>query len=190
MENAVLLKAIIDNAIDGLITVDEYGIIESVNPAACKLFNYTEGEIVGNLISILMSEEGEVQHYDILVKSENTDHVGNSGIGRELTGLKKDGSHFPFYLAVTEVKYADRILYAGFIHDLSREKEIEIQLENCAASVEDQVRKRTLSLRATVVNLEQVKTELNISLQQLLETVFTIKQTQRELNILWQKIRS
>lgn len=145
MENTVLLKAIIDNAIDGLITIDDQGIIESINPSACRLFNYTEQEVLGKNVSILMPQPDRINHNGYLFHYNKTGKANIIGIGRELTGLKKNGSKFPFRLGVSEVKYSGRIIYAGFIHDLSREKEAESQLQDYAALLEDQVQERTLS---------------------------------------------
>jgi two-component system sensor kinase FixL len=183
MENAVLLKAIIDNAIDGLITIDDQGIIESINPSACKLFNYTEQEILGKNISILMPPPERAHHNGYLFRYKHTGDASIIGVGRELTGLRKNGTQFPFRLAISEVKYSGRIVYAGFIHDLSREKEVESQLQDYAALLEDQVQERTLSLRETVDILEKTKSELNLSLKNLHKTVSTLEQTQRDLNL-------
>jgi len=183
MENAVLLKAIIDNAIDGLITIDDHGIIESINPSACRLFCYTQQEVVGNNISMLMPQPERSHHDGYLFRYKKTGEASIIGIGRELTGLRKNGSLFPFRLGVSEVKYSGRVVYAGFIHDLSREKEVESQLQDYAALLEEQVQERTLSLRETVKALEQTKTELNQSLEHLNIIVSTLEQTQRELNL-------
>jgi len=183
MENTVLLKAIIENAIDGLITIDQHGIIESINPSACKLFSYTEQEVVGQNISMLMPQPDRGHHDGYLFRYKKTGEASIIGVGRELTGLRKNGSVFPFRLGVSEVKYSGRIIYAGFIHDLSREKEVESQLQDYAALLEDQVHERTLSLRETVDALEQTKIELNLSLENLHATVSTLEQTQEDLNL-------
>jgi two-component system sensor kinase FixL len=187
MENAALLKAIIDNAIDGLITINEYGKIESINPSACELFKYDEVDVLGNNISMLMPQRDSKHHDGYLFKYKNTRKPGIIGIGRELIGLKKDGVEFPFRLGVSEVKYSGRIIYAGFIHDLTREKEAESKLQDYAALLEEQVHERTLSLRELVNALEQTKTELNISLENLNKTVDTLEQTQKELNLSLEK---
>jgi two-component system sensor kinase FixL len=183
MENAVLLKAIIDNAIDGLITINDLGIIESINPSACRLFNYTEQEIVGRNISVLMPQPDRLLHDGYLFSYKESGDASIIGVGRELTGLRKNGSLFPFRLGVSEVKYSGRVIYAGFIHDLSREKEVESQLQDYAALLEDQVQERTHSLRETVTALEQTKTELNLSLEHLNITVSALEHTQQELNL-------
>src|ERR1700709_609231 len=116
MENAALLVAIIKNAIDGIITIDERGNIESINPAACKLFDYIPEEVIGKNVSILMPPPDKEQHDEYLHRYQQTGHAHIIGIGREVTGLRKDGTRFPFRLGVSMVKYSGRQIYAGFIH--------------------------------------------------------------------------
>jgi two-component system sensor kinase FixL len=165
MENAVLLKAIIDNAIDGLITIDDHGMIESINPSACKLFDYTEQEVLGKNISMLMPNADASKHDRYLSQYQRTGHASIIGIGRELIGLKKSGKQFPFRLGVSEVKYSGRIVYAGFIHDLTKEKQSEAMLHDYAAQLEEQVQERTVSLQETVQILQLTKEELSLSLE-------------------------
>ena len=164
MENAVLLKAIIDNAIDGLITIDERGIVESINPAACKLFDYASEEVIGQNISKLMPQPDRSYHDRYLFDYRKTGKANIIGIGRELIGMKKNGSFFPFRLGVSEVKYSGRVIYAGLIHDLTREKEAEGKLQDYAAQLEVQVEERTHSLRTSVSDLQKTQIELNQSL--------------------------
>lgn len=165
MENAVLLKAIIDNAIDGLITIDDGGKIESINPSACILFDYSETEVLGHDISMLMPNTDATKHKHYLSTYKHTGKPSIIGLGRELIGLKKNGRQFPFRLGVSEVKYSGRVVYAGFIHDLTREKQSEAMLQDYASQLEEQVQERTVSLQETVQILQQTKEELSLSLQ-------------------------
>jgi two-component system sensor kinase FixL len=165
MENAALLIAIIQNAIDGIITIDERGNIESINPSACKLFEYTPEEVIGKNVSILMPPPDKEQHDEYLNRYQRTGHAHIIGVGREVVGLKKDGSIFPFRLGISEVQYSGRKIYTGFIHDLSREKEAENQLKEYAAHLEELVEERTRSLNATVEALQTAKEEVSLSLE-------------------------
>ncbi|MCO5948476.1 PAS domain-containing sensor histidine kinase [Mucilaginibacter flavidus] len=164
MENAALLKAIIDNAIDGIITIDGHGIVESINPAACKLFLCTPEEVIGQNISTLMPQPYKSQHDEYIHRYQRTNEPHIIGMGREVTGLRKDGTIFPFRLAVSDVPFTGRKIYAGFIHDLSREKEAEYQLKEYAAHLEDLVETRTHSLKETVQELQLAKEEVSFSL--------------------------
>ena len=165
MENTALLKAIIDNAIDGIITIDERGHIESINPAASKLFQYSPEEVVGKNISTLMPPPDREQHDGYLHRYQQTGAPHIIGIGREVKGLKKDGSVFPFRLGVSEVQYLGRKIYTGFIHDLTREKDAEERLKEYAAKLEELVEERTLSLKETVQALQLAKEEVSQSLE-------------------------
>ncbi|SDZ95118.1 PAS domain-containing sensor histidine kinase [Pedobacter hartonius] len=165
MENARLLHAIIETAIDGIITIDSRGKMESINPAALKLFGYTAEEVMGHNISMLMPEPEQSAHDHYLEHYQQTREKHIIGKGREVKGLRKDGSTFPFRLAVSEVQYQDRKIYTGFIHDLSREKEAEERLRDYAAELENLVEERTKSLKKTVTALREAKEEVSLSLE-------------------------
>lgn len=165
MNNVALLNAIIENAIDGIITIDNRGIIESINPSACKLFGYAPPEVLGKNVSVLMPSPDRERHDDYILRYQKTGQPHIIGIGREVKGLKKDGNVFPFRLAVSEVKYEGRIVYAGFIHDLTKEKKAEERIREYAQELEKLVEERTASLRQTVQALENAKEEVSISLE-------------------------
>ncbi|MVN92932.1 PAS domain-containing sensor histidine kinase [Mucilaginibacter aquatilis] len=165
MDNAALLNAIIENAIDGIITISQRGVVESINPSACKLFGYVPDEVIGHNISMLMPQPDKARHDTYIERYQHTGHAHIIGIGREVTGLRKDGSVFPFRLAVSEVAVSGRKIYTGFIHDLSRAKEAEDRLKEHAARLEELVEERTSSLKETVQALEFAKEEVSVSLE-------------------------
>jgi two-component system sensor kinase FixL len=164
MENAALLKAIIDNAIDGIITIDEKGKIESINPSGCKLFDYEPQEVIGKNISLLMPSPDSERHDGYLQHYQQTGEANIIGKGREVTGLRKDGVQFPFRLGINEVQFLGRKIYTGFIHDLSREKEAEEKPQEYAAHLEEVVANRTLLLQESVRALEEAKEKVSRSL--------------------------
>ena len=165
MENAALLFAIIENAIDGIITIDEWGKIESINPSACQIFGYLPGEVIGkNLLKLMpLPEKGKEDEY--LNNYERAEIARMIGVGREVEGLQKDGTVFPFRLGLSEVQYSGRRIYAGFIHDLSKEKAAEKSVRQHTENLEQQVQERTKSLIATVKALEQAKEEVSATLE-------------------------
>ncbi|KAA2222914.1 PAS domain-containing sensor histidine kinase [Chryseobacterium sp. ES2] len=165
MESAKLLQAIIETAIDGIITIDDRGRIESLNPSALKIFGYKEEELIGKNISVLMPEPDKSRHDDYLIHYQTTGEKKIIGKGREVRGLRKDGTQFPFRLAVSEVQYQDRMIYTGFIHDLSKEKEAEESLKRYAGELEELVENRTKSLKKMLHELEVAKEEANTSLE-------------------------
>jgi two-component system sensor kinase FixL len=165
MENAALLIAIIENAIDGIITIDERGNIETINPSACKLFEYLPEEVIGKNVSVLMPPADKQQHDEFIHRYQRTGQARIIGVGREVSGLKKSGTIFPFRLAISEVQFSGRKVYTGFIHDLSREKEAENQLKEYAAHLEELIAERTQSLNAMVAALQKAKEEVSSSLE-------------------------
>jgi PAS domain S-box-containing protein len=161
MERAKLLSAIIENAIDGIITIDDKGIIEHVNPAALKLFGFESQELVGHNVSVLMPQPDKAQHDTYIKNYHDTGKKRIIGIGREVIGQRKDGSTFPFRLGVSEVKFSDRKIYTGFIHDLSKLKEDEARIKSYTEELEDKIRDRTRDLVKLVAELESAKEHVN-----------------------------
>lgn len=173
MEVNKLLSAIINTAIDGIITIDYRGIIESMNPAALELFGYDQAEVHGKNISVLMPEPDKSAHDGYLHRYQSTGEKRIIGLGREVLGLKKDGNTFPFRLAVSEVEYKNRKIYTGFIHDLSREKYAEKSLKEYTEILEERIKERTAILQTLVNELEKAKEDVSLSLEK-----------EKELNLL------
>ncbi|MBC7418681.1 MAG: PAS domain S-box protein, partial [Pedobacter sp.] len=165
MENAIMLKAIIENAIDGIITINTEGIVQSMNPAATHLFGYEPHEIIGNNISLLMPEPDKSAHDGYLRRYHKTGVPHIIGIGREVTGLRKDGSFFPFRLAISEVVLENRRMYAGFVHDLSKQKVAEKQLKIYTTQLELLVEERTIELKKLVQRVQDASAEVSLSLE-------------------------
>lgn len=165
MESLKLLNAIINTAIDGIITIDNRGLIESINPAALNLFQYKAEELIGKNVCVLMPEPDRGAHDSYLERYQRTGERRIIGIGREVLGLKKDGATFPFRLAVSEVKYENRIIYTGFIHDVSKEKAAEGSLKKYTEELEVRIKERTQVLQTLVNELEKAKEDVSISLE-------------------------
>lgn len=165
MENTALLKAIIENAIDGIITINDRGIIESINPSACNLFRYTPDEVIGRNVSMLMPPPDREQHDGYIERYQRTGDPHIIGIGREVTGLTKNGVKFPFRLGVSEVQFLGRKVYCGFIHDLTLQKEAEEKLKDYTLNLEEQIEERTRSLKNLVAELQKAKEEVSLSLE-------------------------
>lgn len=160
MENNDLLKAVIENVIDGIIIIDDCGIILTANPSSCVLFGYEHDELNGKNIGILMTEDDRPQHQVHIDQYKKTGEARIIGKGREVKALKKDGLVFPARLAVSEVKYLDKILFAGVIHDLSFEKKSEEEKQLYTSKLEAIVEERTGFLKNIVKTLEQAKDEV------------------------------
>jgi hypothetical protein len=135
-ESSERLRAILNTAVEGIITIDHRGLIESVNPAAERLFGYEAAELIGKNVSVLMPMPHRAAHDGYLSNYLHTGQAKIIGIGREVSGQRKDGSLFPMDLAVSEVKLRDRVLFTGFIRDITARKEAEKAMMHYAALVE------------------------------------------------------
>ncbi|MCJ8341070.1 MAG: response regulator [Pseudomonadales bacterium] len=126
MQRSIALnKGILDTAIDAIITIDKKGLIQSLNRAAEKMFIYTAEELIGRNIKMLMPAPYTDEHDSYLKRYLTTKEKRIIGSGRELEGLKSDGSTFPIYLSIGEVMLKDDQLFTGFIHDMTQEKQLQ-----------------------------------------------------------------
>ena len=150
MENALRLKAVIETAIDGILTIDSHGRIESMNQAAAQLFGYTVDEVLGRNVSMLMPEPYHGEHDEYIARYQRTHVPHIIGIGREVRGKRKDGTIFPMRLAVGETRIGDRTIYTGIIHDLSDVKAAEQRYQELNQVLEQKVADRTDELAATI----------------------------------------
>jgi signal transduction histidine kinase len=114
---------------------------------------------------MLMPPPDSLQHDHYLRRYEVTHRPRIIGIGREVTGLKRDGTKFPLRLGVSEVKYNEGTFYVGFIHDLTKQKEAEERLKDYTSHLEELVEVRTQSLNDTIRALEVAKEQISNSLE-------------------------
>ncbi len=124
-EAALRLEAIIRSATDGIIVINEHGIIEELNPAAALLFGYRKEELLGRNVNCLMPAPHKEQHDQYLQNYLLTGERRIIGIGREVKGKRKDGHIFPFRLSISEVRLQDRRIFTGIVHDLTEQKKVE-----------------------------------------------------------------
>lgn len=119
------LAALLESAVDSIITIDANGMIEAVNSAVERLFYYTDQELIGQNVNILMPEPFQSEHDDYLKNYRETGTRKIIGIGREVIGRRKDGSTFPMHLSVSEFEVEGAVFFTGIVHDLSERKESE-----------------------------------------------------------------
>jgi PAS domain S-box-containing protein len=126
-------RAIIDSAVDGIIVIDAHGRVETFNPAAERLFGYSAEEVLGRNVDMLMPSPYREEHDSYLARYLATGRAKIIGIGREVPGLRKDGTTFPLHLSVGQITMHDERKFTGILHDLSGRVEIEGQLREQAA---------------------------------------------------------
>ena len=124
------LRGVMDNVVDGIITIDEQGIIDTFNPAAELMFGYPAADIRGQNVKILMPEPDHSKHDDYIENYRRTGDGKIIGTGaREVLGLRKDGSTFPMELDVSVMVTGGKRCFIGLARDISLRKETEAQLQ-------------------------------------------------------------
>lgn len=124
-EAEIRIRTIVDNVLDGIITIDEQGTVVSVNHSAEKLFGYSAEEVVGRNVTMLMPEPERGRHSKSLQNYLRTGQPRVIGIGREVVGRRKDGTEFPMDLGVGEFRLDHRRFFTGIVRDITRRKQDE-----------------------------------------------------------------
>lgn len=130
------LDAILDAMSDGLIVINEAGAIQLFSSGAERLFRYRRDEVVGQNVKILMPSPYHEAHDGYLAAYRNTGVKKIIGIGREVSGRRKDGSVFPMYLSVGELWLKEGRLFIGVAHDLTRLKRAEERYLTLSAAMD------------------------------------------------------
>jgi len=123
------LRAVVDTAVDGIILIDESGSIIMFNPACERLFGYGAGEVAGKNVKMLMPSSFRDGHDQYISNYLTTGRKKIIGIGRQVQGLRRDGSTFPMELSVGEHKEDGRRVFVGIIHDVTARTAAEARLE-------------------------------------------------------------
>ena len=118
------LRSITRTAPDAIVIIDETGIIDTVNPAAERLFGYSSAELVGRNVKILMPSPHREAHDSHLARYRETGEKRVIGIGRVVVGRRKDGTTFPARLAIGEIELDQGRLFTGFLHDITERENI------------------------------------------------------------------
>lgn len=124
------IHALLNTVVDGIITINTRGIVESFNPSAEKMFGYRAEEVIGKNISMLMPEPDHSSHDGYLRHHLSTGEKKIIGIGREVKARHKDGTIFPMELAVNNFKINDEVMFVGSLRDISERKNAEKQLHD------------------------------------------------------------
>ncbi len=122
---AACLQAILDTVVDGVITIDEFGKVETFNPAAERIFGYAADEVVGCNIKMLMPEPYQSEHDACLARYVSTGEARIIGTGREVVGLRKNGSMFPLDLSISEMTLGSERHYTGVVRDITERRAAE-----------------------------------------------------------------
>ena len=122
--------SLVDHVLDGIISIDGRGTVESFNPAAERLFGYGAAEVIGRNVRMLMPDPYRAGHDGFIRSYVATGEAKIIGIGREVIGLRKDGTTFPMDLAVSEFRVSGRRFFTGIVRDITERKRAEQALRD------------------------------------------------------------
>jgi PAS domain S-box-containing protein len=132
-ENESRLNAMVDSVSDGIITLDQYGLIASLNRAATRIFGFQPEEVIGQNIKVLMPTSYHQAHDGYLQNFRDTGKTRVIGMDRAVTGQRKDGSLFAMELTVNEMWLNGHRGFAGIIRDITARRENERKLSESSA---------------------------------------------------------
>jgi len=135
-ESAARIAAILDTVVDGVITTDEHGTVETFNPAAERIFGYMVGEVIGRNIKMLMPEPYHGEHDGYLARYMATGEAHIIGIGREVEGRRKDGTSFPLELAINEMWLGAVRHFTGVMRDITERQRAEAVVQEARNAAE------------------------------------------------------
>ena len=124
-----MLQAILESAVAAILAIDSSGRISSANPAAEKMFGYAAGELIGQRVNMLMPEPYRSHHDGYLTHYLGTGEKRIIGVGREVSGQRKDGTIFPIHLAVGAFEVEGVKYFSGIINDLSSRASLQAEID-------------------------------------------------------------
>jgi PAS domain S-box-containing protein len=131
------IKSILDNAMDGIITIDDHGIVQSFNLAAESIFGYSFNDVIGKNINQLMPEPDKTQHDEYLHRYLSGGLPKILGVTREVIAQRKDGVIFPLELSVSKVPHGDTLEFIGIVRDIGERTRMRNELEQFNADLEN-----------------------------------------------------
>ncbi len=143
-------RAIVDTVVDGIITIDEKGIIETFNPAAERIFGYTLEEVVNRNVKMLMPAPYQEEHDGYLHSYMASGEAKIIGIGREVSGLRKDGKTFPMELAVSEMKLGKQRMFTGVVRDITDRRQADRAKGEFVSTVSHELRTPLTSIKGSL----------------------------------------
>ena len=137
--------AIVNTAVDAIITADEAGTIESVNPATEKIFGFTEVELIGQSVSRLMPDGDAGDHDAHVHRFVESGRERILGMGRETLAKRKSGATFPIDISVSKAEVEDGLVFVGLIRDITERKRAETELQAAKEAAEEAARRDPLT---------------------------------------------
>jgi PAS domain S-box-containing protein len=149
-ERETRMRTLFENVVDGIITTNEKGIIESFNRAAENMFGYAADEVIGSNVGILTPATHRVRHDKYIKDYIKGRESKIMGAGREVEGVRKDGSSFPIDIAVTEMWVGGARLFCSIMRDITERKKVERMKNEFVSTVSHELRTPLTSIRGAL----------------------------------------
>ena len=174
------LQAVLNAAADGIIVADEHGQILTTNPAVEKIFQYASKETIGQPLSMLMPEPFHQEPERYIRNYLETSQAKIIGIGREVAGLRRDGSEFPLDLAVGVIRNEGSVQFVGIVRDISDRKAAQQQI----LTLNNQLSQANLELQTKIREREQALRDVDIAHAKLETTLIELRDQSKNTSLL------
>ena len=149
-ESEQRITTIVENITDGIVTINEAGIIQWVNSAAARLFGYESEQLIGQNVKILVPDPFHGEHDAYIRNYRETGQAKIIGIGREVEGQRRNGSTFPMELEIAEIRFKDERLFLGVTKDITERKEMDRMKAEFISTVSHELRTPLTSIRGSL----------------------------------------
>ncbi|WP_374575896.1 sensor histidine kinase [Phenylobacterium sp.] len=161
-------RAIFDTAVDAIVVIDEMGVVRALNPSAQTLFGYDAAEVIGQNVNMLMAEPYRSAHDGYLDRYRRTGERRIIGVGRAVSGQRKDGSTFPLELSVAEWRENGERFFTGIMRDVTERTRTEERLRLMVNELNHRVKNTLATVQSVAlqtlrnaVSLDSARTALN-----------------------------
>jgi PAS domain S-box-containing protein len=165
MESKEGVDALFKFATEGIVITNSEGELIKVNPAAEKMFGYSDGELLGKKVEVLVPGRYKERHEKHRDNFSGNPHARAMGAGFDLNGRRKGGSEFPVEISLSPYTRDGQKFVIGFVIDITLRKQAEARLKNYSVELEKQVENRTVIMSEAIEELEKTKEELNKALE-------------------------
>lgn len=165
MKKTPFLKAVLENIADGVIVTDRAAVISYVNPSATKLFGYSQQELLGMNINLLLHKERDISYKAEIHQHNLMDRDIPVGKKLKIQAIKRDGTALPVSMVVNAVRYSKQVIYVMIIHDLSFANEAKKNVPAHDRELKTLIAERTAFLENVVDTLKRSHDEVSLSLQ-------------------------
>lgn len=187
-EGLEILEKLFQSSGEGIMLFNSKGEVVMINPRSSEMFGYSEAELMGEKVGRLIPDKSKKKHETYHNQYMNDPKPRRMGVGRDLNGLRKDGSTFPLEISLSYMKHREEKLVIAFITDISirkqQEKELQIQrkkLEEYTSELEKKVKARTSELEHLNLGLQSQIQERKLAEEALKESVEDLKNAEQEI---------